>query len=143
MEYYTSKEQEEILESKYMEKLMLSQDRIRSMKNLGKKEFILKPDRLFLVENGKVYLERVDPRCECPTKLVQGGKCYEIDYDFINQVQDFVRRHDKYMVVFSISGRYSGEKEYRGGGGIYPARMVADFDELVLEDEEKYVSQVL
>lgn len=146
MDYYTSEFQERELNEKYMVKVRERQDQIRTPIGFGfqknqKSIYIPELDRIFIIENEKVYLGQVDNKNICPQGYVMGGRSYGIDYMFMSKVQEFVKRHKKYMVIFSISGRYDGTHKYCGGQGIYPARMIADFEELILEDEEKYISQ--
>lgn len=146
MDYYTSESQERELNEKYMVKVKEIQDQNRVPIGFGlqknrKFTYIPEPDRIFIIENEKVYLGQVDEKNICPQGYIMGGRSYGIDYMFMNEVQEFVKRHKKYMVIFNVSGRYDGTKKYCGGQGIYPARMIADFEELILEDEEKYISQ--
>lgn len=148
MDYYTSEAQENELNEKYMKKVRERQDQFNIPISLGLQKnrepiYIPEPDRIFIVENEKVYLGEVNEKNICPQGYVIGGKSYGIDYNFMKEVQEFVGRHKKYMVIFSVSGRYGSKKKYCGGQGIYPARMIADFEELILEDEEKYISQTL
>ncbi len=148
MEYYTSEAQERELYERYMNKVKEKQDQIQGLRLTprfmpNEYSFIPQPERHFIVENGKVYLGQVDDRNKCPDGYVMGGRSYGVDYMFSSEVQKFVAKHNKYMVVFNISGRCNGTQKYCGGQGIYPARMVADFEELILEDEDKYISETL
>jgi hypothetical protein len=144
MEYYTSESQERELNERYMAKVRDRQDQIRF--SLHKNREVLsipEPDRIFIIEDGKVYLEQVDKKTECPQGYVMGGRSYCIDYMFAGDIQRFMGKHKKYMIIFSVSGRFGLSKKYCGGYGVYPARIVGDFEELILEDEEKYISQTL
>lgn len=132
MEYFTSKEQELIIEERYRKKIEQEQDRIRNslfryyeVKRYEPEE----EDRIFFVEPcGNVYLGEVKEKNKCPTHHVQGGRCYEIDSIFLKDVQEFVRNHSRYVIIFRIRKGYS----YRAG--IYPARIVSDDNELILEN---------
>jgi hypothetical protein len=148
MEYYTSEAQERELNEIYMNKVKEKQDKIQGLRLTprfmsNEYTFISQPERIFIVEDQKVYLGQVDEKNRCPTGYTMGGKSYGVDYMFTEDVQKFVKRHNKYMVIFNVSGRCNGTKKYCGGQGIYPARMVADFEEIILEDEDKYISQTL
>jgi hypothetical protein len=148
MEYYTTEEQERGLHEKYMDAVREVQDKIHGgmysrVQRNREYNYIPQPDRIFYVENGKVYLSMIGEKYECPNRYVLGGKCYIVDYSFMVDIQKFVEKHKNYMIIFSISSRYGPTKEYHAGHGVYPARIVADNEELVLEDEEKYISQVL
>jgi len=148
MEYYTSEAQERKLYEKYMNKVREKQDQIQGLRLTprfmpNEYTFIPQPERMFIVENGKVYLEQVDEINRCPEGHMMGGRSYGIDYMFTTEVQNFLKKHTKYMVIFNVSGCCNGTKKYCGGQGVYPARMVGDFEELILEDEDKYISQTL
>jgi len=148
MEYYTTEIQEKNLNEKHMEKIKERQDQIRGSMNYSlsrnkQYQFIPPTDRIFIVENDKVYLGQVDETNICPQRYVIGGKTYGIDNMFGDEVEKFVMRHKKYMVIFSLSSSLGSSMKYCGGQGVYPARMVADFEELILEDPEKYISQNL
>jgi hypothetical protein len=144
MEYYTSESQERELNERYMTKVRNRQDQIRCGFYKNKElAYIPESDRIFIVEDGKVYLEQVDKKKECPQGYVVGGRSYSIDYMFAGEIHRFMEKHKKYMIIFSVSGRFGLSKKYCGGQGVYPARIVADFEELILEDEEKYISQTL
>jgi len=145
MEYYTSESQENELNEKHMNKIKERQDHIYGLKNSSLRQnntyqIISPPDRIFIIENDKIYLGQVDEKNLCPQSYVIGGRSYGIDNMFGEDVVKFVTRHKKYMVIFSLSN-VSGK--YCGGLGVYPARMVADFEELILEDPEKYISHNL
>ena len=148
MEYYTSEAQEYELNEKYMNKIKERQDQIRGSMNYSSqrhKEYqsIPLPDRIFMIEDDKVYLGQVDEKNLCPQRYVIGGKSYGIDYMFGAEVEKFVMKYKKYMVIFSLSKSSGSGMKYCGGQGAYPARMISDLEELVLEDPEKYISQNL
>jgi len=128
MDYFTSREQEAFLREAYEARWREEQDRHRMRRH--RVEIHRPPqeqDRIFFVEEGVVYLGEVHPTTLCPHSSVAGGGCYGIDYQYMDNVQRFIQRHSRYMVVFTMDRGYS----YRSG--IYPARMVADGEELVLE----------
>ena len=147
MEYYTSDTQEKELYEKYMNKVKEKQNQFQGLRFTprfisNEYSFIPQLERIFIVENGKVYLGQVDDKNICPESCVIGGKSYGVDYMFGTEVQKFVEKHKKYMIIFNVSGRCNGKERYCGGQGIYPARMIADFEELILEDENRYTLDI-
>lgn len=132
MEYFTSKEQELQIAERYRKRMEEEQDRIRHSlyRSLGgARQEIQEEDRIFFVEpDGNVYLGEVRPEMICPKYCVEGGACYGVDSMFLREVQEFVQRHSQYVTIFHIKRGYSRQ------AGIFPARMVANQEELMLED---------
>jgi len=129
MEYLTSPEQEQRFYSRYQERLAAEQDRIRNHRErISPRLELQEEDRYFFVEDGVTYLGEVKPGAECPLAPVEGGARYEVDPLFLQEVQRFVQRHSRYMIVFQMRRGYSRR------AGVYPARMVAEEEELFLED---------
>ena len=123
MEYYTTEIQEKNLNEKHMEKIKERQDQIRGSMNYSlsrnkQYQFIPPTDRIFIVENDKVYLGQVDETNICPQRYVIGGKTYGIDNMFGDEVEKFVMRHKKYMVIFSLSSSLGSSMKYCGGQGV-------------------------
>jgi hypothetical protein len=116
----------------FREQCEQEQDRYRASRVLGNRlspRTIVPPLRLFFVEpEGHIYLGEVKPENECPHHLRMGGACYGIDTFFLREVQEFTARHERYMVIFTM------KKDYSPYAGIYPARMVSDTEEILLEE---------
>lgn len=131
MEYFTFPEQEEPLRGRYRQRLATEQDRIRtnSRHSHGSpRQMIQEEDRHFFVEPTGIYFGEVKPGNECPLVRKEGGGVYEVDPMFLQEVQTFVQRHPRYMIVFQMRRGYSQR------AGVYPARMIAENEELCLED---------
>jgi hypothetical protein len=132
MEYFTSKEQEEKIAERYRKRMEQEQDRIRNSlyrHRGGMRQDLQEEDRIFFVESdGNVYLGEIKPENLCPPCLMEGGSWYGVDTIFLREVNDFVRHHSQYVVIFHIKRGYSHQ------ASIFPARMIADQDELMLED---------
>ena len=131
MEYFTTAEQEQVFRQNYQQRLAAEQDRLRGRlhrTSSSPRQEIQEEDRYFYVEPEGVYGGEVKPGAECPLHRVEGGGVYEVDPLFLREVQEFVQRHSRYMIVFHI------RRDYSQRAGVYPARMVADQEELVLED---------
>lgn len=131
MEYITTAEQEQPFQERYQQRLATEQDRIRMAHHRAPGspyQEIQEEDRSFFVEPGAVYLGEVKPGAECPLVRTEGGTVYEVDPIFLGEVQAFVQRHVRYMVVFQMRRDYSQRSR------VYPARMIADGEELCLED---------
>ncbi len=133
MEYFTTPEQEAHLQAMYRRQQEQEQDRLRASRvisSLITARPLLQPDRIFFVEpEGHVYLGEIKPENECPHHLMNGGAMYGVDSLFLREVQEFTSRNARYAVIFTI------RKDYSTHAGIYPARMVSDTEELVLEEE--------
>lgn len=132
MEYFTSKEQEFLFSEGYRNRMEKEQDRLRYSlyRHMGgTRQEIQEDDRMFFVEpDGNIYLGAVKPERICPRHKMDEGMCYEVDSMFLREVQEFVQRHPSYVVIFNIKRGYSRH------AGVFPARMVADHEELILED---------
>lgn len=133
MEYITSAEQEQRFHARHQERLYTEQDRLRNLRDRASphqgRTGIQEEDRRFFVEaDGTVYLGEVNPGAECPLVLSEGGAMYTVDPLFLREVDGFVRRNPRYMIVFHM------RKGYSRRAGVYPARMVAEGEELFLED---------
>lgn len=133
MEYFTTPEQESRLHALYRQQQEQEQDRIRSARIISSfisPRVFTPPDRIFYVEpEGHIYLGEIKPENECPHHLMQGGASYEVDSLFLREVQEFTRRNERYVVLFTM------RKGYSSYAGVYPARMISDKEELVLEEE--------
>jgi hypothetical protein len=132
MEYFTTPEQEAYLQALYREQLEQEQDRIRAVRVISSfvsPRPLTPPDRMFFVEpDGHIYLGEIKPEKECPHHRMVGGGSYEVDAFFLREVQDFTQRNERYMIVFTM------RKGYSSHAGVYPARMVSDTEEMVLEE---------
>jgi hypothetical protein len=139
MDYFTSEAQEKAFNEKYNEILYREQDRLRYC--LNKKIYnIPEIERRFYVENEKIYLGKIHESCICPNKYVQGGRQYSIDSSFYNDICNFIKRNKKYMIIFFPSGRYYNlNKKYKSNMGELPAIIISNNEEIILEDESKYV----
>jgi hypothetical protein len=134
MEYYTSEEQEKILYEVYMKSVYETQDRIVNSRGRSYSvESTKEPNRIFHIENKTITLCGM----ECPSSPVENGRTYSIDYDFVNEVTDFLKRHKKYMIVFYPNSHNKIYKSYYGD--ILPATLTGFNEELRLENPDKYV----
>lgn len=137
MEYFTSPEQESRLRAEHENRLHQEQDRLRMVRSRSTFTSLLPvplspPDRHFFVEpDGHVYLGEVKPENECPHHLMVGGSVYGVDTLFLREVHAFTARHERYMIVFQM------RKDYSSYARIYPARMICDTEELILEDVQE------
>ncbi len=131
MEYFTSPEQELSFRVRYQKRWEDEQDRLRSLIHRQQATArIQEEDRIFFVEPDGIYLGEVHPSTRCPPTQQVGGWSYGVDPIFIREVLDFTRRHSQYVVIFHMC------RDYSRRAGIFPARMVADGEELVLEDRD-------
>lgn len=133
MDYFTTFKQEQVFRERYQKRWEQEQDRIRMnrYRNPGQPS-IQEEDRIFFVEpDGSVYLGEVKPEAICPPYSMEGGNAYGVDPVFMREVHEFTQRNPRYMVVFTMRKGYS----YRAG--IYPARMVSDKEEVILEQEQE------
>jgi hypothetical protein len=130
MEYFTTPEQEEIFRERYRQRLATAQDRIRLSRGApgSPRQEIQEEDRRFFVESEGVFLGEARSGTECPLIRMEGGGTYEVDPIFLQEVQSFVQRHPRYMIVFQLRRGYSRR------AGVYPAQMIAEDEELCLED---------
>lgn len=138
MEYFTTPEQEGRLQREYQQRLDQEQDRLRMIRtrstcvSLSPPPLSSPPDRLFFVEpDGRIYLGEIKPENECPHHSMEGGACYGLDALFLREIQSFTARHSGFVVIFQM------RKGYSSRAGIYPARMVCDTEELIVEDVQE------
>ena len=133
MEYFTSITQEQEFNARFTKRYENLQDSVRMCRfpTPGQRE-LQEEDRVFFVEpDGSIYLGEVQPKMICPCYPVTGGTTYGIDPLFIGEVQDFIQRNHRYMIVFRMCKKYSRK------AGIYPARIVSDMEEVMLEEQEE------
>ena len=129
MEYFTTAEQERAFRLRYQKRWEQEQDRVRTSLFRVVRRELQEQDRIFFVEpDGSVYLTEVNPNNLCPCHPVDGGNTYVMDDTFLGEVQDFTRRHSRFMIVFYMC------REYSRKANIFPARMIAENEELILED---------
>lgn len=131
MDYYTTAEQELEIKERYRVRYEKEQDRLRgSLHRVGAVQ-PREEDRMFFVEeDGRVYLGEVKPERLCPMAPVPGGGSYGVDFMFVREVEEFLKRNKKYVVTFEMRRNYSHR------AGIYPARLTSAEEEFVAEDVE-------
>jgi hypothetical protein len=101
--------------------------------------YISKLERIFCVEDDKIYCGEVTIENECPTQEVSGGKTYILDGDFELQINNFKQKHKKYKVIFYLNGKYGPTCCYCSDTDALPAKMESyDGDILIVENEDKY-----
>ncbi len=128
MDYYTSLEQELEIQERYQNRCEKEQDRMRgSLYRVSSP--VREEDRIFFVEeDGRIYLGEIHPKKECPMGQVNGGGSYGVDFMFVREVEEFLKRNKRYVVIFEM------RRDYSSRAGIYPARMISADEELILED---------
>jgi hypothetical protein len=128
MDYYTTLEQEREIQERYQARCDQERDRMRgSLYRVASP--VKEEDRIFFVEeDGRVYLGEIHPKRECPMGQVQGGGSYGVDFMFVREVEEFLKRNKRYVVIFEM------RRDYSSRAGIYPARMISADEELHLED---------
>jgi hypothetical protein len=146
MKYFTSKAYEKVLDEKYMQQIKAKQleidEKYRKTKKIQKYTayaYISKLERVFCVEDDKIYCGEVKEENECPTQEVSGGKTYILDSDFELQINNFKQKHKRYRVIFYLNGKYGPSCYYCSKIGALPAKMESyDGDILIVENEDKY-----
>jgi|LauGreDrversion4_2_1035121.scaffolds.fasta_scaffold117026_3 hypothetical protein len=128
MDYYTTAEQESEMQERYQRRCDQEQDRMRgSLYRVA--STIKEEDRIFFVEeDGRIYLGEIHPKRECPIGQVTGGGSYGVDFMFVREVEEFLKRSKRYVVIFQM------RRDYSTRAGIYPARMISADEELMLEE---------
>jgi hypothetical protein len=144
MEYFTSKSQEKALDAIYEERVKSKQleinenaKRTATIPKYKAKAYVKQEERIFIVEDGKVYLGEVKDDNLCPSTLEEGGKCYKLDSNFDYCTIPFINKYKSYKVTFNPSGKYGPTIIYYSS--YYPAILeAADGTKLLVEDENKY-----
>lgn len=133
IDYFTSPEQEQVFKARYQKRWEQEQDRVwMNRHRLQSPLVVQEEDRIFFVEpDGSVYLGEVKPENLCPCHPMVGGHSYGVDPMFIREVHEFTARHRRYMVVFEM------RKGYYYRAGIYPARIVSENEEIILEEQQE------
>ena len=131
IDYFTSPEQEQAFKARYQKRWEQEQDLLwMNRHRIQSSRMIEEEDRVFFVEpDGSVYLGEIKPENLCPHHLMVGGKSYGVDPMFLREAHEFIARHNRYMVIFQM------KKGYHYRAGIYPARMISENEEIVLEEE--------
>ena len=143
MQYYTTAEQEKRLREAYSRALEVKQAEIdarqrttgRIQKYTARAQVLQEP-RVFIVEDGIVYLGSVGEAHRCPSASVAGGGTYTCDERFAAAIHAFVERYPRYTVELHPDGRY-GPTVYYCGQGI-PAYFTGGGETLAAEDEGDY-----
>jgi hypothetical protein len=146
MEYFTSKTQEKALDAIYQEKIIDKQkmiDRIakrtESIPKYKAKAYVKEEERVFIVEDGKVYLGEIKDENLCPNTQEEGGKRYILDSNFDYCTIPFINKYKTYKVTFNPSGKYGPTVLYHSSLGACPAVLEAtDGKTIIVEDENKY-----
>lgn len=149
MIYYTTSDQEALLDKPYFSALKKKEKEIKQKeKETGQIQkysayfWIKKYPRRFLCENGKIYIEINNKYLECTNEPIEGGQIYKVDTDFKKKYEEFIIQYPNYIIEFNPAGRY--------GGGVYyyptdsnemPAKifdLTNPSNSLELEDDDKY-----
>jgi hypothetical protein len=145
MKYYTSKEQEKLINEEYYLAIKEKQEEIDEKKRkTGKLQkykasfYINKPLRVFICEDDQVYMKFGSKKIMCPSEEVKGGGIYLIDSDYVDRFNKFVLENKNYTVEFTLG---NGSLGYYGGPNVYPStiRSINDiYVYEVFEDEDKF-----
>ena len=145
-QFYSSPEYEKRLQEKYEFKVKRKQDEIDEVQRLTKKiqkftarGHIFEENRVFIVQDGKIYYEEAKEDNICPTSLVKGGKTYILDSNFDYHIMEFTNKYTNYKVIFNPTGRYGPTCCYVSSINATPAILEApNGEKLVVEDNSKY-----
>lgn len=147
MKYYTTLEQEKILNEIYNRNIEIKKKELKILENKTKKinkytayAYVHRPKIVFCVENdGSIYFDDVKPENKCLNKLMPGGKCYILDEDFKNEIENFIEKYDRYKVIFYPDGTYGPTLSYCINTVATPAILESYTGEKInIEDDNKY-----
>jgi hypothetical protein len=146
MEYFTSKSQEKALDEIYQANIIKKQKEIdenakrtKSIPKFKAKAHVKEEERIFLVEDGKIYLGEIKEDNLCPQILEEGGKCYRLDSNFDYYTIPFINKYKTYKVTFNPSGKYGPTVYYFTKIDACPALLEAqDGTKILVEDESNY-----
>ncbi len=146
MRFYTTKEHEKLISKDYdlaikkkEEELDKKERRTGKLQKYSASFYIDRPSRVFICENGQVYMKFGRKKLMCPNEEVEGGCVYFVDPDFGVQFEKFVNEcGGRYTIEFRLD---NGSVRYCGGPNVYSSTIhsLEDLDvHEVFEDEEKY-----
>lgn len=146
MNIYTSDLIEKLIDEKYLQDVKTKQKELDEIqKKTGKIQkytayaFVTKPDRIFHIKDGEVFVEINSKLVKIPNQSVPKGKTYRTDPKFNNQLSDFVVKHNSFKITFSVAGKYGPTIYYCGGPNVHPSKAEADNGDLLLmENEDNY-----
>jgi hypothetical protein len=142
MEYfYTTGPQEEILRTRFEEKLAIKAAEIcekerkeRRIQKYTARAYVAREPRTFIVKDGAVYFEEVGEANLCPSAHVAGGATYTWAFQFSYAIRDFQKRNRNYTVVFNPDGMYGSTMHFMGSEGSMPATLTAESGETIVAD---------
>ncbi len=157
MIFYTTKEQEELLDIDYEKKLKIKKRQLNELKKLSNKPqkysayaYVKREPRTFYVDaNSNSYVQINDENHECfsiinfskmsdeeVTRFELDGCIYKTDKDFDSQLKEFVSRHGSYFVTF-YPAKKSGFMGYCTGNSYeIPAEIYSEKVNLEQKPEE-------
>lgn len=146
MKYYTTRDQERLICKDYELAIEKKQKELdEKERTTGKIQkysasfYIDRPSRVFICENGQVYMKFGRKKLMCPNEEVEGGCAYFVDPDFADKFEKFVNEcGGRYTIEFRLD---NGSVRYCGGPNVYSStiRSIEDLDvHEVFEDEEKF-----
>lgn len=135
MHFYTTAEQEVLLDKAYNIKLREKESSMGSSRKYTAAFYLSPPTRVFHVRDGRAFVQCANRNKATPAAAVAGGRTYTFDPTFSKEIIEFCNRHSSgYEVVFG-SGR-NMSCEY--GPGL-PAQLVAASGEtLSAEDPDAW-----
>lgn len=146
MKFYTTKEQEKLLDKVYNLEIKKKEKELEEKeRKTGKLQkysasfYISKPSRVFICEDDQVYMKFGRKKIICPSEEVEDGGIYFVDPDFADKFNKFVDKCEKkYSIEFKID---NGSVRYCGGPNVYSSVIHSLCDDEMYdeyEDEDKY-----
>ena len=134
MHFYTTAEQEAVLDKAYNIKLR-EKEATGGSRKYSAAFYLRPPPRVFHVYDGRAFLQCATRNQATPAAAAAGGKTYTFDPTFSKEITEFCSRHsDGYQVVFGSDRNMSG-----GYGPGLPAQLVAASGEtLSAEDPDAW-----
>ena len=134
MHFYTTAEQEVLLDKTYNIKLR-EKESMGGSRKYAAAFYLSPPPRVFHVHDGRAFVQCANRNKATPAAAVAGGRTYTFDPTFSKKITEFCSRHSSgYKVVFG-----SGRNMSCGYGPGFPAQLVAASGEtLSAEDPDAW-----
>jgi hypothetical protein len=147
MNIYTSDLIEKLIDEKYLYAVKTKQKELDEIeKKTGKIQkytayaFVTQPDRIFHFKDGQVFVEINSNLIQIPNQPVPKGRTYRTDPEFDVLLNHFFLKHNQYQfkITFSVAGKYGPTIYYCSGENVFPAKIEANGEILLLENEDSY-----
>jgi hypothetical protein len=141
MKFYTTPEYENKLNTQFQNELDEKQNEIGKNSKYTARAFVCQPERIFIIKDKVIYCGEISEYNISPKSIIEGGKEYKLEENFLDKILNFIDKYQNYRVIFYPDGKYGPTISYYSETDAIPARIESlENKEIFIEiaDEDQY-----